>query len=203
MTGSGTRASSLSVPGESVYWRFSVRSKRAPRNAIEDSHASATKASASNGSDSSSERLDQWRMAHQSAFLIAITTAVAASQAAMVSRKKDHVAQVEHAAGDGLEVGQEAQAAHRVHRRLRQQRAQRVEREREASQQQQQAHQRAEDEGDHLAARGRRQAAADGKEGARHQQAADVAGQDDAVVGIAQPVHRDPDREGQAQRQRR
>src|SRR3546814_4073841 len=62
------------------------------------------------------------------------------------------------------------------------------------------ADQNADHEGDHLVPGHRRQAATDRQIAAGHQQAADIAGEDDAVIGRPQPVHGDPEREGQAKR---
>ena len=60
-----------------------------------------------------------------------------------------------------------------------------------------------EDERDHLVARRRRQARADREEAAGHQQAADVGGEDRAVVGVAEVVDGDPHRERQRERDAR
>src|SRR6185312_5239867 len=73
----------------------------------------------------------------------------------------------------------------------------------EADQQKRAAGDEGKDERDHLAARERRHARADGQIAAGEHQAADLGSDDGAVVGAAQIVDRDPQRKGEGQRQRR
>ena len=83
--------------------------------------------------------------------------------------------------------------------RLRQHAAHEIEHQRKSGEQEYESDQRRGDEGDHLVARGGGQAHADGEKSARHQEAADVGGDDGAVVRAAEIVDRDPDRKGQRQ----
>ena len=97
-------------------------------------------------------------------------------------------------------MGQEAERADRVHHDGRGERVDELEHQRKAAQHEAQAHHAAHHEGDDLVAGQRRDARADGEERAGHQQAAEIAGEDDAVVGIAEVVDGDPEREGERQR---
>ena len=63
---------------------------------------------------------------------------------------------------------------------------------REAGEQEREAHDGRQDEGDHLVARRSRQAGADREEAACHEQAAQVGGEDGAVVRVAQVIDRFP-----------
>ncbi|MNF53895.1 hypothetical protein D3C84_353020 [compost metagenome] len=76
-----------------------------------------------------------------------------------------------------------------------------VEHQRETADDEQEAHADGEDEGDHLVLRQRRHAGADGEEGPGQQPATDVAGDDGAVIRLAEVIHRDHHGEGQQQRQ--
>ena len=95
---------------------------------------------------------------------------------------------------------EEAQPGNRVDHALRRPRREEIQHQRESGEQERKAHNHGEDERDHLVARARRDARGDGEKGSGHQETADVAGQDHAVVGRAEIVDRDPDRKREHQR---
>ena len=70
---------------------------------------------------------------------------------------------------------------------------------REAGEQEQEARHHTQDECHHLVAGERRHARADREEAAGEQQAAEVRGQDRAVVGLTQIIDREPQREGEGE----
>ena len=90
------------------------------------------------------------------------------------------VTQVDHALADGVETDQEAQRSHRVDQPLRRP-GESVEHHRQTADDEQEAHRHREDEGDHLVF-----ASADMHEpmaeGAGQQPAAEIAGDDHAIV---------------------
>ena len=110
------------------------------------------------------------------------TSAVAASQkpisAAKYTRSRKSMTPLEMAS----KCVKKLKRGDRVDDGLRQHAAHEVEHQRKSRQQKHEAHQRRGDERDHLIAGGGGQAHADGEKAARHQEAADVGGDDGAVV---------------------
>src|SRR5690606_4419824 len=110
--------------------------------------------------------------------------------------KEQYVAHVENTLADGVEVRQEAQRGDGVHHYLGRP-GECVEHDLGATGHKHEAYGDRQNEGDDRVACKRRHAGTDGEETAGHQPAAEVAGNDDSVIGFTQVVHRDPDRERQ------
>src|SRR5689334_15134314 len=109
--------------------------------------------------------------------------------------EEDRVAQVDDAFDDRLEVGEERERADRRDQRFGRPVLEEAEDDRRAAHREEKADRGGDDEGDDLVLGQRRKAGADGEEAAGHQERADIAREDDAVIGIAEPGDRQPERE--------
>ena len=127
--------------------------------------------------------------------------AVAIRNNAISMREIQQVAQVDHALGDRFEMRRNDSDATASTSACGAQPLNTVQHQREAGEQEHEAHDHREDEGDDLVARQRRHARADREKAAGHQEAADVGGEDRAVVRLAEIVDGDPDREGERERE--
>ncbi len=142
-------------------------------------------------------------MRSYAAFFSSMTWVLMNRQSRISETRKTAVGRLDDALGDGGEMGEERERSHEVDDIGRRPAAEGIEHEIEAAHEKQKTSGRADDEGDHLILGEGRQAGAQGQERARHQPAADVAGDDDAVVRGAQIVDGEPHREGERERDRR
>src|SRR5215468_5257231 len=110
------------------------------------------------------------------------------------------IAQIDDAAGNGAEMAEKARLRHTMEEPFWSPTLKEAEDDRRAGYGEDEDERGGDDKGDDLVFCHRRDACADGKERSRHQPAGDVAGENDAVVGVPEKIDRDPEREGQDQR---
>src|SRR4249919_1979436 len=126
------------VPADSVYSRCSVRSTRRPRSANADNATSAMNTRASSGNAKAGKlrrlKMDEKRdMAASVGFLEVDHQHRGEQPGGDAEQEVGHVAQIEHAAGDGLEMREETQTTDRIDNPLRRERTHHVQGQREAS----------------------------------------------------------------------
>src|SRR5260370_10800867 len=112
----------------------------------------------------------------------------------------NEVAHIDDAAGDGAEMAEEARLRDPVDQPFRRPALKYSEDDWRARDGEHKNQRRGNHKGDDLVLGHRRDAGADRQKGPRHQPAGDVAGEDHAIVWVAEKIDGDPEREGQDQR---
>src|SRR5581483_11587823 len=112
-------------------------------------------------------------------------------------KEENGIACIDDAAHDGVEMRQEAERRDGAEQRLGRPAFEEAQHDRRAADREEKADGGGDDERDHLVLGEGGERRANGEEGARHEEAPDIARDNNAIVGIAEIVDGDPKRKGQ------